>query len=288
MANKEPQSAAEYEDRTTEAVKSVLIEMGQILGAYAGRFAVIGGAVPWLLLDNEDMRHVGTVDIDLGLDSEALGEEEEYATLVQSLLDKGYEQREGVTRNFQLMRTVHAPDGGPEIDIVVDFLRPKNVVLEKNNPPLIPNFAVIPGSGADLAIKFNEMLILEGVMPDGSHNKVRISVCTIPALLAMKGHALNGRMKRKDAYDVYYCIRNYRDGTEALAEECLPILEHESGVTGYNYINEKFETPDSYGPYSVKLFIEESRLLGERTPEQWQQDAFGQVDIWLRAMKLRK
>jgi hypothetical protein len=92
MAIKEPQSAADYDDRTTEAVRSVMIEMGQILGSYAGKFAIIGGAVPWLLLDNDDMPHVGTVDIDIGLDSEALADGE-YAGLVESLLRNGYEQR---------------------------------------------------------------------------------------------------------------------------------------------------------------------------------------------------
>lgn len=42
----EPQSAAEYDDRTTAAVKSVLIEIGQILGSFKGKFAIVGGAVP--------------------------------------------------------------------------------------------------------------------------------------------------------------------------------------------------------------------------------------------------
>jgi len=41
----EPQSAADYDDRTTAAVKSVLIEIGQILGSFQGKFAVVGGAV---------------------------------------------------------------------------------------------------------------------------------------------------------------------------------------------------------------------------------------------------
>jgi hypothetical protein len=42
----EPQSAKDYGDRVTAAVKSVLVEIGQILGAFKGKFAVIGGAVP--------------------------------------------------------------------------------------------------------------------------------------------------------------------------------------------------------------------------------------------------
>jgi len=67
MAVTEPQHADDYGDRTTEAVKSVLVEIGQILGSFRGKFAVIGGAVPWLLLSETDMPHSGTVDVDLGL-----------------------------------------------------------------------------------------------------------------------------------------------------------------------------------------------------------------------------
>ena len=66
MTPAEPQSASDYDDRTTAAVKTVLIEIGQILGSFKGKFAVVGGAVPWLLLGNEDMPHVGTLDVDLG------------------------------------------------------------------------------------------------------------------------------------------------------------------------------------------------------------------------------
>jgi hypothetical protein len=53
----DPRTADEYGDRTTAAVKSVLVEIGQILGSFQGKFAVIGGAVPWLLLDNLEMPH---------------------------------------------------------------------------------------------------------------------------------------------------------------------------------------------------------------------------------------
>ncbi|MCW0001526.1 hypothetical protein OE766_25230 [Pararhizobium sp. YC-54] len=119
----DPQSAADYEDRTTKAVKGVLVEIGQILGSFKGKFAEIGGAVPWLLLDNEDMPHVGTLDVDLGLDAEALGDGE-YVNLVEALMGNGYKQREEL-RRFQLVREVPVNDGGAPIDIVVDFLMPR-------------------------------------------------------------------------------------------------------------------------------------------------------------------
>jgi len=131
----EPQSAVDYDDRTTAAVKSVLIEIGQILGSFKGKFAVIGGAVPWLLLNNEDMPHAGSLDVDLSLDPEALGDGE-YAILVESLMEHGYKQRTEL-RRFQLARKVPANDGGPPIDIIIDFLMPRDADLVKNTPPLV-------------------------------------------------------------------------------------------------------------------------------------------------------
>jgi hypothetical protein len=112
---REPQSAADYEDRTTAAVKSVLVEIGQILGSFRGKYTVIGGAVPWLLLNNEEMPHVGSLDVDLGLDAEALGDGE-YATLIEALTTNGYQQRTDL-RRFQLVRRVPAKDG-PPIDVI--------------------------------------------------------------------------------------------------------------------------------------------------------------------------
>lgn len=281
----EPQSAVDYDDRTTAAVKAVLVEIGQILGSYQGKFAVIGGSVPWLLIKNEEMRHVGTIDVDLSLDAEALGEGE-YATLVEALKGNGYEQRVDL-RRFQLMRKVPATDGGAAIEVIVDFLMPRDTKVEKNDPPLIAGFAVQKADGADLALRFSELVTIDGPMPGGGTNRVKIAVASIPALLAMKGFAINNRLKRKDAYDIYYCIRNYPEGIEELAIHCKPLLEYANAVQGYRHIDEKFEKHGSFGPTSVSEFVKESQILGERTPEQWQLDAFGQVDAWLRALGLR-
>lgn len=285
MTPGEPQSAADYDDRTSAAVKAVLIEMGQILGAFKGKFAIVGGAVPWLLLGNGDMPHVGTLDVDVGLDAEALGDGE-YVTLIDALRGHGYEQRKEL-RRFQLVRSVAATDGGAPIEVIVDFLMPRDAEVIKNVPPLISDFAVQRADGADLALRFYQLVAIAGPMPDGGTNRVEVAVCSIPALLAMKGHAVQGRYKQKDAYDIYYCIRNYPGGPEALADACRPLLEHESGKVGFSYIADKFDSVDGFGPTCVRKFVEETKVLGERTPDQWQQDAFGQVDAWLRALGFR-
>jgi hypothetical protein len=104
----------------------------------------------------------------------------------------------------------------------------------------------------------------------------------------MKGYAIQNRHKQKDAYDIYYCIRNYPGGPEALAQDCKPLIARHEAKQGYAHIAGKFDKEDGYGPTSVRKFVEETRLLGDRTADQWQTDAFGQVQAWLKALDLPK
>ena len=285
MDQVDPQSATDYDDRTTAAVKSVLVEIGQTLGSFQGKFAVIGGAVPWLLLSEAEMPHVGTADVDITLHAEALGDGE-YARLVALLQSQGYRQEPNL-RRFQLARTVPARDGGPAINVVVDFLMPRDAAIARNTPPLVSNFAVQRADGADLALNFYQMVAIDGDMPDGGRNRVSIAVATIPALLAMKGYAIANRHKLKDAYDIYYCVRNYPGGIDALVSATMPFLQIEAASTGYDRIASKFRDVDDFGPTCVRRFVDRSPLLGQRTADQWQQDAFGQVDAWLVGLGLR-
>ena len=204
---------------------------------------------------------------------------------MEALQKHGYHQRDD-RRPFQLVRTVPARDGGSDIDIVVDFLMPRYAEISKNTPPLISRFAVQRADGAELALKYNKVVAIEGDMPDGGVNLVRLTVASIPAFLAMKGYAIYKRQKRKDAYDIYYSVRNYPNGIDALVEATRPLLDVKSGRQGYCLIAEKFRNFDDYGPTSVRMFVAGSPLLGDRTADQWQQDAFGLVDAWLKGLGL--
>ena len=206
--------------------------------------------------------------------------------LVELLQRQGYRQAPDL-RRFQLARTVPARDDGPPIDVVVDFLMPRDAVIAKSNPPLVSNFAVQRADGAELALNFYQMVAIDGGMPDGGRNLVSIAVASIPALLAMKGYAIAKRQKPKDAYDIYYCVLNYPRGVDGLVSATLPLLEVDIARTGYRNIAGKFRTVDDYGPICVRRFVDGSPLLGQRTPHQWQQDAFGQVDAWLVRLGLR-
>jgi hypothetical protein len=284
----EPQTARDYQDRAVRATYMVLIELVQICGAFRDKFVVIGGSVPWLLLPDAEPEHIGTIDVDLGLDPDALADGE-YASMVELLEQRGY-QRGGDLKPFQLRREVSV-DEGASVSVIVDLLKPRGARGDRNKEKLLVGFRAQDADGIGVALRHHVTKRLEGVLPDGRRNCVDVLVASIPALLVMKGYALTGRMKNKDAYDIYYSIRNYPGGPRALAEECRILLQAEEqssepGVArkGYEQIAGKFLTADDYGPVTVRRFLEESDALGDMTAEQVQEDAYRQVSVFTQAL----
>jgi hypothetical protein len=284
-------SAKEYGAREVRATESVLIELAQVCGAWKQAFVVIGGAVPWLLLRDAAPPHIGTIDIDLDLNPEALAEGA-YASLIEALDVHGYERAEDTLKPFQLRRVVDV-GGGPHIAVLLDLLKPKGAKGDKNKPTLVSGLRVIDADGAGVALRHNVEKSLAGRMPDGRQNEVRILVASIPALLVMKGYALTGRLKDKDAYDVYYSVRNYPGGIDDLSAECRKLLVLEAtgpepGVArqGFEAIASKWGSEDAFGPVTARQFLEGSSALGDMTPEQVQVDAFRQVSALLTALDL--
>lgn len=278
----EPDTAGDYGGRETRAAYSVLIELGQVLGAYRGKFVVVGGAVPWLLFPHAEPAHVGTLDIDLDLDPDALGEGE-YASFVETLEKAGYERGVHGLKKFQLRRVVGTEDGEP-IAVIVDLLMPREARPVKNRPPIVSDFAVQRADGAAIALQCNVSVPLKGKMPDGRNNSVEMLFATIPASLVMKGYALVGRNKKKDSYDIYHSVRNFPGGPERLAEDCRPLLDNEIARNGFRYIADKFSGSDGFGPQTVRQFLKDSAALGDMTLEQVQEDAFRQVRAFLAAL----
>ena len=277
--------SADYEDRTTLAVYSVLIELGQVLGVYVDRFVVIGGSVPWLLYPHAQPKHIGTLDVDLSLDAEALGDGE-YANLIDLLEKAGYERSKDGMRPFQMVRTVALDDEGEAVPVILDFLMPREARFTRNKPPILAGFAVQRAYGADVAMQSFVSRELRGRMPDGRLNSVRLRVASIPALLVMKGYALVGRNKAKDAYDIYYSVRQFEGGPLALAQACRPLLLNKIALQGYKNIASKFTALDDFGPETVRRFMVESNAADGFSGEQILKDAFAQVHAWLKEIGL--
>lgn len=283
----EPAVAADYDDRGARAAHAVLVELGQVLGAHRDAFVIIGGTVPSLLLPGAEPAHIGSLDVDVNLDTEKLADHG-YAELIEKLDAAGYERNVEGLKPFQIRRTVDLHDGGAPVAVIVDLLMPKGAKVKKHRPKLIEGLRVQEADGGEVALRSNLKVLISGTMPDGRKNEVEVLVASIPALLVMKGYALVQRDKKKDAYDIYFCVRNYKDGIDALAAECKKLLDDPAAREGFENIAGKFVAADAFGPQTVRMFLEGSLSTGAMTPEEVQEDAFRQVRAFLAALGLAK
>jgi len=280
--------ASDYGDRENQAVLQVLIELAQVLGSQLGNFVIVGGSVPSLLFKNAKPPHIGTLDIDLDLNPEALGDYD-YAELVEELESHNYERGVKGLKPFQLRRTIDLNDGAQPIPVIIDLLMPKDAVVREHNPKLIEGLKVQRIDGGIYALKHYQEITIDGYMPDGRRNKVKVLVATPPALLVMKGYALVGRNKQKDAYDIWFCIKNYEDGIEALADACNPLLDEDEANQAFINIADKFRNEKDFGPVTVRRFLENSPdKCGDMTPEQIQTDAYMRVSKWCELLGIKK
>lgn len=280
--------ASDYGDRENQAVLQVLVELAQILGSQHQNFVLVGGSVPSLLFKNATPEHIGTLDIDLDLNPEALGDYD-YAELIEELGDHDYERGINGLKPFQMQRTIDLKDGAKPIPVIIDLLMPKDAVVREHIPKLIDGLTVQRIDGGIYGLKHYQEISIDRYMPDGRPNKVKILVASPPALLVMKGYALVGRDKQKDAYDIWFCIRNYEGGIEALAEACRPLLKEEEARKAYLNIADKFRDENDFGPTTVRRFLENSPdKCGDMTPDQIQNDAYFRVSKWCELLGLKK
>jgi len=211
--NPEPRSESDYSERQVEAARRVLIDVGQVLAAFHDAIVVVGGWVPDLLFPHAEPKHIGSIDVDLALDAAKLTEGR-YAELLKLLLDTR-RYRHG-DKTFQLLTDVPLGDGEQPVRVEVEFLAPSDVKLQKNDPKLIENFRVLQFSACAAAFKAPIDVELVGQMISGAQNRVHVRVAALSDLLIMKAHAIGGRDKPKDVYDLCYCLDEYPGGIAAL------------------------------------------------------------------------
>ena len=189
-------------------------------------------------------------------------------------------------RPFQLRRTVTIDEGKP-IAVIVDLLMPRSAKFNKNVPPLMMGLAVQKIDGGEVAMTSYVETKIAGKMPDGRNNELQLRVASIPALLVMKGYAINGRDKHKDAYDIFFSVQNFDGGPAALAEACRHLLSDPIALTAFRYVAEKFKDVNSYGPATVRDFLIGHEALEDQTPAQLQNQVFFVVKEWIDALGIK-
>ena len=159
------------------------------------------GWTPDLLLPNAEVPHIGSIDVDLALDATRLGSGR-CAEMLKLLLDTR-RYRQG-PKDFQFMVEVDLQDGDALLLVEVDFLAPKEIKLRKNKPKLLTGFRVLQADGCEAAFHAPREMQLSGQNVHGAENTVRLRVASLPDFLIMKAHAIGGRDKPKEVYDLCY------------------------------------------------------------------------------------
>jgi predicted nucleotidyltransferase len=175
-------------------------------------------------------------------------------------------------------------DGKQPVLVEVEFLAPKEVKTPKNKPKLLDRFRVLKADGCAAAFHRPLSQILQGEMVNGASNTVSLQVASVPDFLVMKAFALNGRDKPKDAYDICYCLNHYAGGITELAEAWRAQGDDEDVSKAIGFLQEKFESVNSYGPMQVVEFHND---VEAETREEQARRALELVQQFLAEIKVK-
>lgn len=267
----------DYDVSLVEAARSVMLELVRLLGEYHDDIVLVGGWVPVLLIPQDKRRHVGSIDVDLALNHRTL-QDPGYKTICRLLTERGY--RQDKSQPFIFWRAVKGDDR--TIEVEVDLLAGEYEGTGKGHrTQTVQDVRARKARGCDLAFALTEEVEMEGTLPDGGRDSGKVRLAAIVPFLAMKGMALATRLKEKDAWDIYYCVRYYRGGPHALADACRPHLANGLVKEGLNKIADKFASPDHIGPKSVADFDE---ITDSEERERVQRDAYERVQYFLHEL----
>lgn len=244
-------SRADYSEQATEAAHMVMLELVRILGEYRDDVVLVGGWVPELLFGDANPRHVGSTDVDLALNHKTI-DAERYRTISEHLQKHGYVQG---AQPFIFFRSVNV--GGQEVAVQVDLLSGEyGGAGKKHRHQPVQDIKARKARGCDLAFELAEEVKIEGKLPSGAKDSALVKVAGIVPFLVMKAMALADRVKAKDAWDIYFCLRNYRGGNAALADAFQPHIKNKLVIEGLGKIREKFQSIEHFGPISCADFDE--------------------------------
>lgn len=279
-----PTTASSYNREQIALVHATCLYFATKLGDIIDEVVVIGGLVPSLLIKQDDLPagteiHAGTMDLDIGFDL-ALLDEGRYRTLTERLRGAGFEpdvndegnptrqrwkieQQEKVTVDFLIQPSRLGDRGGNLRDIERDF-------------------AAVITPGLHLAFRDRERVSLSGRTIVGEKATRYIWVCGPGAYIVLKALAFKQRGGNKDAYDLYYLVRNYGASVVDVASRLEPLLGDPFAKQAIEILKRDFQEHDGLGPRRVAEFITGT------TDDVIQADVVGFIAKLLEACNVRK
>ena len=111
--------------------------------------------------------------------------------------------------------------------------------------PLTKDWAAIIAPGLHLAFGNNQVVTLDGRTIVGETARRDIRVCGAGAFMVLKALAFHIRGENKDAYDLFYLLRNYGRGVSDVAAQFRPFLPDASAVEALEYLQADFNNSEA-------------------------------------------
>ena len=253
-----PSFASDYKREDLELVRQTCLYVATKLGDLLDDLVVVGGLVPSLLIPDESLPagedvHVGTTDLDLGL-SLALLDTRRYEDLSLRLYRADFKPDENEEGNPTLQRWKITP--ASDLKVTLDFLIPPSLAADKGGDlrHIQKDLAAVITPGLRLAFQDKQKVSLKGLTLSGEKANRDIWVCGLGAFVVLKALAFDQRGENKDAYDLYFVIRNYGSGVDDVCRCLSPLLKEVETKKALEILNRDFSQPDGVGPSRVAQF----------------------------------
>jgi hypothetical protein len=252
-------TATSYTPEGLSRIRTACLTVAGVLdGLMDEEITIVGGLVPSLIIDQENLPegadpHPGTMDLDLALQLAVL-EAAGYRDISKRLRGAGFEPDRNATGNPTVQRwSVAAGDGG---QVTVDFLIPPVGGARPGSIfHLVGDFGAVISPGLDLAFGDRMIHPLDGLNARGDHLTRDVWVCGPGALVILKALACRGREKPKDAFDLFYVLRNFGNGPADVAERLRPWADHEAVGRAREILAADFADVRRPGPRRVARFL---------------------------------
>lgn len=252
---------SDYSVDTTKLSFSYLLELMATLREYYDSLVLIGGWVPYFVLEHfknpsVEFTHIGSIDIDLAVDPKLFSKGlDKYRTIIEHIEKLGYTQRKDKLNN--IIPSSFTKYTKERVDIQVDFLTSFDVNVGKTKRHLTvqPDLMARRAKGCDVAFRHNWECPLKGSLPGNGEIKLKLKIANIVSGIVMKGYALGERLDGKDSYDIYAMITYYKNGPPSVAEEFKPYIKEPLISNSIKIIDENFESLKSNGPARAGYFL---------------------------------
>ena len=274
-----PQTAADYLPDWSARVQATCLYVATRLGDLVQDLVIVGGYAPQLMIPQDELpeggeKHVGTVDLDLGL---AIGilNAERYREIAARLRDAGFQPDRNDKGNVTRQRWV-IEDGGERC--TVDFLisPPTGEARVGTIQGLEPDFGALVVRGLHLAFRDRMKVTLSGKTIRGEKATRDVYVCGPGAFTVLKALSFRDRGKDKDAYDLFYVVTHFRDGPADIGRIVRELTDDPATQDAIAILEEDFRELESLGPMRVAAF------LGDQADEAIRTDVVGAIAELIR------